>query len=52
MNAQQNFAFAQLVRAWDRREAARLSGDIRALSDARSRLDAERIHMRQMLGTR
>lgn len=52
MNAQQNFAFSQLVRAWDRREVARLNGDIRALSDARARLDAERINMRQMIGTR
>jgi hypothetical protein len=52
MNAQQNFAFAELVRAWDRREVARMAGDIRALSDARMRLDAERAHMRSTLGIR
>ena len=52
MNALQDFAFTELVRAWDRREAARMSGDIRALSDARARLDAQRLTMRQVLAPR
>jgi hypothetical protein len=50
MNAQQNFAFNQLVRAWNRREAARLAGDLRSLSDARTGLDAARVQMRSTLG--
>ncbi len=50
MNAQQNFAFNQLVRAWNRREAARLAGDIRSLSDARLDLDVKRVEMRATLG--
>jgi hypothetical protein len=49
MNAQQNFAFNQLVRAWNRREAARLTGDIRSLSDARTDLDHKRVEMRASL---
>jgi len=52
MNAHQNLAFSELVRAWDRREVARHSGDIRALSDARMRLDLQRAQTRQVLGIR
>jgi hypothetical protein len=52
MNAHQNLAFTQLVRAWDRREAARQTGDIRALADARLQLDEQRAHSRQVLGLR
>ena len=52
MNAQQNFAFSQLVRVWNQREDARTAGDIRALNDASVKLAQQREATRLMLGLR
>ena len=52
MNAQQNEAFSDLVRVWNRREDARNARDIRALNEASIRLDEQRSLTHAMLGLR
>lgn len=52
MNAQQNYAFSELVRVWNKREDARHAGNIRALNEASVQLDQQRSLTHAMLGLR